>query len=233
MPARPVLRPIESTDVARVLEINTANVPEVGPLDHERLGFLLTESAIALCVEHDDDVVGFCLVLAGGSTYASVNYGWFMNRYPDALYLDRVALDASVRGRGWGTALYAEVERRMRNDFPAVTALTLEVNIDPPNDPSLRFHDKLGFSEVGRQMSHGIEVSLMLRPADLVIGPQWRSPSVPAPDCRAQRRSWRNRKCDRVLATRAGSMSANSTVSPPAPAASTSPSGSMTALSPL
>ncbi len=44
------------------------------------------------------------------------------------------------------------------------TGLTLEVNIDPPNDRSLRFHAKQGFVEVGRQMSHGIEVSLMRRP---------------------------------------------------------------------
>ena len=36
-------------------------------------------------------VVGFCVVLAPGSSYDSVNYLWFMDRYDDAYYLDRVA----------------------------------------------------------------------------------------------------------------------------------------------
>ena len=164
MRSDPRFRPIEASDLDRVLEINAANVPDVGAVDVGELAFLVGESAIALAAEHDDDLVGFCLVLAPGSSYESVNYRWFMERYPDALYLDRVAFDASAQGHGWGTAMYDEVSHRIRADFARTTALTLEVNVDPPNDPSLRFHAKLGFVEVGRQMSHGIEVSLMRRP---------------------------------------------------------------------
>ncbi len=166
MSATPVIRSLTTSDHDRVLEINAANVPEVGPLDAERLRFLAGESAIALCVEHEREIVGFCLVLAGGSSYDSVNYRWCIERYPDALYLDRVAFVEQSRGRGWGTDLYAEVDRRIRRDFPDATGLTLEVNVDPPNEPSLRFHDRRGFTEVGRQMSHGHEVSLMHRPID-------------------------------------------------------------------
>ena len=164
MSRSPLIRPLVSADLERVLEINRSNVPEVGPLDHGGLTYLADEAPIALCVDHEDEIVGFCLVLAGGSTYDSVNYRWCMDRYPDALYLDRVAFVESSRGRGWGTELYAEVDRRIRSDFPDATGLTLEVNVDPPNEPSLRFHERLGFTEVGRQMSHGIEVSLMRRP---------------------------------------------------------------------
>lgn len=162
----PLIRPLASADLDRVLEINTSNVPEVGPLDRDRLTYLVEESAIALCVVHDEHIVGFCLVLAAGSTYDSANYRWCMDRSPDALYLDRVAFVDRARGQGWGTALYAEVDRRIRRHFPAATALTLEVNVDPPNEPSLRFHDRRGFVEVGRRMSHGHEVSLMRRPID-------------------------------------------------------------------
>jgi predicted GNAT superfamily acetyltransferase len=165
MRSRPLFRTIEASDLDRVLAINTANVPEVGAIDLGALEFLVSEAPIALIAEHDHALVGFCVVLAPGSAYSSVNYRWFMKRHPDALYLDRVAFDLSAQGRGWGTAMYDEVGRRMRDRFPDATALTLEVNVDPPNEPSLRFHAKQGFVEVGRQMSHGIEVSLMRRPA--------------------------------------------------------------------
>ena len=164
MQSSPVFRTIEASDLDHVLAINAANVPEVGEIDAGELEFLVDESAIALVAEHDHALVGFCVVLAPGSTYTSVNYRWFMELHPDSLYLDRVAFDASAQGRGWGRAMYDEVARRMRDEFTDMTGLTLEVNIDPPNDPSLRFHAKQGFVEVGRQMSHGIEVSLMRRP---------------------------------------------------------------------
>ncbi len=161
----PSIRSIEEADLARLLAINEANVPEVGPVDAGRLAFLIDESAIALAVELDRDLAGFCLVLGPGSSYDSVNYTWFMDRYDDALYLDRVAVDARFRGRGLGRALYDEVARRMSVDHPELPRLTLEVNVDPPNPGSLAFHAKQGFAEVGRQVSKGIVVSLMSRPA--------------------------------------------------------------------
>jgi predicted GNAT superfamily acetyltransferase len=159
------LRPIMPDDVDRILEINEANVPDVGPVDQPRLEYLIDESAIAIAVELEGDVVGFCLVFADQSSYDSINYLWFRQQYPRSMYLDRVAFDSAAQGRGLGTALYAEVDRRLRTEHDA-DGLGLEVNVDPPNETSLRFHDKLGFVEVGRQMSKGIEVSLMHRPLD-------------------------------------------------------------------
>ena len=160
------IRDLVDADLERVLALNQANVPEVGPLDADRLRRLVGASSIALVVDDDvaGPVVGFCLVLAPGADYDSVNYRWFTDRASDVMYLDRVAFDERARGRGLGTALYAEVERRIRRDHPDAVALTLEVNVDPPNEPSLAFHRRLGFVEVGRQDSKGIEVSLMRRP---------------------------------------------------------------------
>jgi len=43
--------------------------------------------------------------------------------------------------------------------------LALEVNVDPPNEGSLRFHERLGFVEVGQQDTpYGIRVSMQMRP---------------------------------------------------------------------
>lgn len=153
-----LIRDLADHDLDVVLEINTANVPAVGLVDLDRLRHLVGESAIALVVEDDGIVVGFCLVLAPDSTYDSINYRWFMDRYTDAYYLDRVAFDSTAQGRGLGAALYAEVDRRVA---PCAARLTLEVNFDPPNEQSLAFHARQGYSEVGRQMAKGIEVTLL------------------------------------------------------------------------
>ncbi len=152
-----------AADLERVLEINAANVPEVGPVDMVQLRYLVAESAFSLVVDNDGDVTGFCVVLGQESSYDSVNYRWFMERYDDVLYLDRVAFDASAQGRGLGSALYADIDRRLA---ALGVGLTLEVNVDPPNEPSLAFHRKHGYVEVGRQMSKGIEVSLMHKPSE-------------------------------------------------------------------
>ena len=147
----------------RILEINEANVPEVGSVDADRMAFLVAESPIALAVELDGTIVGFCLVLPSDSGYDSVNYRWFTERYDDFMYLDRVAFDAAAQGRGLGTLLYAEVDRLM-DELAASTHLALEVNVDPPNEPSLAFHARRGFVEVGQQDTpYGIRVSMQMR----------------------------------------------------------------------
>jgi predicted GNAT superfamily acetyltransferase len=157
------IRDMVEEDLPKVLEINEVNVPEVGPLGPEQLRSIVGESIARLVVEAEGTIAGFCLVLAHGSAYDSSNYAWFMERYPTDWYLDRVAFDPLAQGKGLGSQLYAEVERRLTAAH--ATGLTLEVNIDPPNEPSLAFHKKHGFVEVGRRTSHDIGVSLMHKPS--------------------------------------------------------------------
>jgi len=157
------IRGIESVDLARVLEINEANVPEVGAVDADRMTLLIGESPIALAVDIDGATVGFCLVMPSSAAYDSVNFRWFTERYDDFMYLDRVAFDAAAQGQGLGTRLYAEVNRLMAE--LGASHLALEVNVDPPNEPSLMFHARRGFVEVGQQDTpYGIRVSMQMRP---------------------------------------------------------------------
>lgn len=154
-----LIRNLNADDVETMLDINQTNTPALGDEDRDSMGQLLSWSSIALGCDVADRLVGFCLVMAPGLPYPSSNYRWFCDRYSDFAYLDRVGFSTPFQGWGYGTQLYAEVQRRLDSEW-----FTLEVNLRPANAGSLRFHERLGFTEVGQQVStSGKLVSLMAK----------------------------------------------------------------------
>jgi hypothetical protein len=154
-----ILRDITPADLSAIHAINEAGTPGVHSEPLEVLAAIARECSIPLVVEIDAAVAAFCFVLPPRASYKSVNYAWFSARYDDFIYLDRVAVAPEHRGRGLGSRLYDEVERRA-----GAPLFTLEVNLRPRNDGSLRFHERRGFVEVGQQeTNYGALVSLMAK----------------------------------------------------------------------
>jgi hypothetical protein len=140
------LRPLTASDADVVLAINEASVHHLAPLDEAEYRWFLDTATHAWGAELNGELVGFVIVLAPGAAYASRNYAWFSEHYDAFAYLDRVAIDQRARRRGVGTAIYDAVEAdAAERNVP----LLLEVNVDPPNHPSLAFHASRGFEEVG------------------------------------------------------------------------------------
>jgi len=158
-----MIRSYTPADRSAVLAINDANVPDVGPLDDAKLDLLLDEAESFLVVEIDSVVVGLMVLLGPGGTYASPNYRWFSERYDQFVYVDRIALAESARGRGWGPALYARFEELALER--GVVTMAAEVNTVPFNERSLRFHAIAGFEEVDRCRPYGgdEEVAMLVR----------------------------------------------------------------------
>jgi predicted GNAT superfamily acetyltransferase len=163
------IREYRAGDLPAIHAINEAAHPAVATETLADLGHIATESVIALVAEDvagdTAEIAGFCLVLAPGADYDSMNYLWFADRYDDFVYLDRVAIAPAHQRRGLGRTMYAEVERLAADRRPAAREFTLEVNLRPRNDQSLAFHAGLGFVEVGQQETdYGTLVSLMAKP---------------------------------------------------------------------
>lgn len=166
----PVIRPIDpSTDLERILQLNAGAVPDVGAIDAQRLEALIAQSllALAISVEGDEQIAGFCLVLGPGADYQSVNYRWFVDHYGTTgepfAYLDRVAIDPAFKRLGLGRALYEFVEARLLEQTE-LRWFCLEINLEPRNDTSLAFHESLGFEEIGQQLTdYGVLVSLQTK----------------------------------------------------------------------
>ncbi len=161
------LREYRPDDLAAIHAINEAAYPAVGAETLDDLGHIAAESVIALVADHAEtgEIGGFCLVLAPGADYDSMNYLWFLDRYPDFVYLDRVAISPAFQRQGLGARMYAQVDALAAQRRAGATHFTLEVNLRPRNDQSLAFHAGLGFVEVGQQETdYGSLVSLMAKP---------------------------------------------------------------------
>lgn len=137
-------------DGQALLALNNDHAVELSWLEPERLAHLVAEAFVARRVGVADALL---LTFDQAADYDSVNYLWFRARYPAFVYVDRVVVADSARGRGLARALYADL-------FAAARAagherIVCEVNSDPPNPASDKFHAALGFVPVGTAEIHG------------------------------------------------------------------------------
>jgi predicted GNAT superfamily acetyltransferase len=144
------LRPATPADFPWILQLNQASVQFLSPLDAERLALLHGQAAYHRVAEDGGEIVAFLMAFREGAAYDSPNYRWFAARYERFLYIDRVVVSASRQGRGIGRLFYADLL-----SFAAdrgVRTVTCEFDLDPPNEPSRRFHAGFGFVQVGTQV---------------------------------------------------------------------------------
>lgn len=158
------LRRAEDTDLEAVLQLNEMSVPAVNSVDLEEMRWFAANVAYFSVAMHNEQFAGFLIGMRPGTTYASPNYRWFCDTYSDFGYIDRIAVAESARRHGLATRMYQDFERSLPD---AVAVLTCEVNIEPPNESSMRFHERFGFEAVGSQTTDGGAKEVALLAKDL------------------------------------------------------------------
>lgn len=155
------IRDAETGDYEALVRLNNAAVPAVNALTVADFADFAAEADLFRVVGPVGAPDAVLIALQPGRRYESQNYRWFERQYDSFLYVDRVVVSGDRRGAGLGVALYedfAATGRRL-----GVARLTCEVNLDPPNPGSIRFHERLGFLPVGAQEAGGKQVQLMAR----------------------------------------------------------------------
>ena len=155
------VRDLTHADVEAMWAINEEGLPGTGQVSPAELAALLDLATFAVGAFEDDIMLGFVICLPPQTTYGSLNYAWFNQRYDAFLYVDRIAVATDHRNRGVGSLLY---ERVIACANAYTIPVAAEVNRRPPNPGSMRFHHRFNFEEVGT-LDHGANksVTMLLR----------------------------------------------------------------------
>ena len=159
------IRNAQHTDFPQVLELNQESVQFLSPLDARRLALLHTQAAYHRVLQYQGRIAAFLLAFREGSAYDSTNYRWFAARYPRFLYIDRIVVSSSMQGRGAGSLFYEDLFAFAR--ISGVSRVTCEIDLEPPNPTSQRFHARRGFNQVGTQTYGPAKKLVSLQVADL------------------------------------------------------------------
>lgn len=150
-----VLRPARTDDIERIVELNNASVPAVPTTPIEDMARLIEDSTLTLVATgpDSDEALGFVVTFDGGlDDFDAENYMWFEDRDFSHFYVDRIVLGEGALGLGIGQQFYDKIFEIAREE--GRETVTCEVNVDPMNAGSLRFHGRLGFEGHGEQRIH-------------------------------------------------------------------------------
>ena len=157
------VRALGEDDVASMWAINEEGLPGTGQVTPQGMLQLLECSTLSLGCFEDDALRGFVVCLPPGTSYGSLNYAWFNQRFEAFLYVDRIAVSEHHRDQGVGSTLYRKVIAYANDRGIPIAA---EVNAEPPNPGSMRFHHRFGFAEVGALHHDEKSVTMLLRATD-------------------------------------------------------------------
>jgi hypothetical protein len=154
-----MIRDIARKDWPEILRLNEESVHFLAPMDEVKLAKWSAAASYFRVVDMDRQVAAFLLGFRKGDDYDGVNFAWFAQRYSDFVYVDRIVVAPAFRGRKLADRLYDDFESFARERV--IRHLTCEVNVEPPNPVSLHFHEKRGFTEVGREAYAGKTVAML------------------------------------------------------------------------
>lgn len=137
---------LSASDIDAMWSINEQGLPGTGKVSKEEIGKLLEFSSLSIGAYDQGELLGFVICLPPRTGYGSLNYAWFNEHYASFVYIDRIAVSEENRNQGVGSALYNHVVSYSKQHGVPVAA---EVNREPPNPGSMRFHHRFGFEEVG------------------------------------------------------------------------------------
>ncbi|MFA5992891.1 MAG: GNAT family N-acetyltransferase [Candidatus Pacearchaeota archaeon] len=176
MISRYSIRHAKPQDVERIVRLNNQETQWVGERDSDffmrylevphfyvaldtRTEPIIEPEAEPITKHLGLDLLGFVLCMPESASYDSRNFLWFKQEYRNKRfnYIDRVVINPKVRRQGVASMLYDRIIRASGEIL-----VVAEVSIDPVNDESIIFHERLGFKEVGQFSADGKKTCAMM-----------------------------------------------------------------------
>ena len=138
------VRDLAPEDLDWAHALNQANGRELSFMEATDFTAMLSRARFARVL---DPEAAFLLAFDQPPTIDSPNFAWVRQHYPEALYIDRIAVASHARRQGVARRLYEDLfQQAAAQGFPQIAC---EINADPPNPASDAFHEALGFKPVG------------------------------------------------------------------------------------
>jgi predicted GNAT superfamily acetyltransferase len=155
------VREASDRDLPALVEANNLLAPAVNALPPDEFSRLVGLSVWTRVIGPIGEPTAALLALEGpGLDYPSENYAWFSARHDRFLYVDRVFVVPTAQVTGLGGMLYRSLISWGAGEGYRV--LCAEVNLEPPNPGSLRFHAEHDFRAVGEQSTKGGSVKVRM-----------------------------------------------------------------------
>mgnify|MGYP005670554933 CR=1 FL=1 len=154
------IRNLAPANIEAIWAINEQGLPGTGRVSEQEISDLLQFSSLSVGVFDGNELLGFVICLPPRTRYGSLNYQWFNDHYNAFVYVDRITVSTLHRNRGVGTKLYETVVAYSKEKNIPIAA---EVNLNPPNPGSIRFHERFNFEQVGVLHHDEKSVTMLLR----------------------------------------------------------------------
>lgn len=142
------IRDVREHELDAVLAINNAAGRTILPMDNAQLRYFFEHADYFRVAEIDGHLAGFLIAMREGGDYASANYRWFCEHFPQFVYVDRIVIASAYHRHGLGRVFYCDVNSYAEVRVPL---LACEVFLEPRDDVIVLFHGTYGFQEVGQQ----------------------------------------------------------------------------------
>ncbi len=155
-------KPPSENEIKEMHTINQENIPEVGDLSElEDFRARVNWSENIFVYKYEDVIKAFVLCMREEQDYKSPNYEYISDRFNKFLYVDRIAVQEQFRRKGIAEKIYSTVIDKGRENNLDILC---EVNTRPSNEPSMAFHEKMGFEEIGTNDFEKNSVVYLRRP---------------------------------------------------------------------
>ena len=142
------VRPVRVDDYVEILRINSEASPHVAQLDGCELDRLVALARVAWVADGPTGVCGYLLAMSNTDDYDGEEFCRFRQRLTEPfMYVDQIAIDCEARRTSVASQMYERLMRWSHEHSRFV--LCCEVNVQPPNSASMKFHERLGFESLG------------------------------------------------------------------------------------
>lgn len=132
-------------------------------------GLIAHQADFSIIRKNNDHLQGFMLGMTSGRDLEHFSYQWFMTRYDNFLYVDRVVIDTSSQGNALATAMYEEARFWAREN--GIEKIVCQVHDRPPSPEAHALLKQLGFEALESVMLPTREIVTMYQRSTAIATP--------------------------------------------------------------